>query len=177
MLFRSHHRQCPPPRLGASTSSSSTRPSIGRLRRRDPRWPHPQLDMLPRRRLLLLSRRHGLLLPRDPLLHPVQPLTPRRLPRHARLLRDEPLLGHTWPPLPPSTDAAPPRTSRSGRQVRPVDRLNLVAAVPAVAPVPTTYRQAMQDPCWRAAMAEEHQALIDNNTWSLVPRQIGRAHV
>jgi hypothetical protein len=28
----------------------------------------------------------------------------------------------------------------------------------------------MQDPLWRQAMAEEHQALLDNKTWSLVPR-------
>jgi histone deacetylase 1/2 len=36
--------------------------------------------------------------------------------------------------------------------------------------VPTMARQALQDPLWRAAMADEHQALIDNDTWSLVPR-------
>ena len=28
----------------------------------------------------------------------------------------------------------------------------------------------MQDPNWRAAMVAEHQALIHNNMWSLVPR-------
>ncbi|KAK1607850.1 hypothetical protein QYE76_031523 [Lolium multiflorum] len=67
--------------------------------------------------------------------------------------------------------AAPaPRTSRSGRVVRPVDRLNLSAVDAPADPVPTTFRQAMQDPRWRTAMAEEHQALIDNGTWSLVPR-------
>jgi hypothetical protein len=36
--------------------------------------------------------------------------------------------------------------------------------------VPTTARQALQDPLWRAAMADEHQAFVDNDTWSLMPR-------
>ncbi|KAK1604337.1 hypothetical protein QYE76_028010 [Lolium multiflorum] len=36
--------------------------------------------------------------------------------------------------------------------------------------VPTTFRQAMQDPQWRAAMSDEYQALVHNATWSLVPR-------
>jgi hypothetical protein len=31
----------------------------------------------------------------------------------------------------------------------------------------------MQDTKWRSAMADEHQALLDNNTWSLVPRPPG----
>jgi hypothetical protein len=35
--------------------------------------------------------------------------------------------------------------------------------------VPTMARQALQDHLWRAAMADEHQALVDNGTWSLVP--------
>ncbi|KAK1687150.1 hypothetical protein QYE76_047998 [Lolium multiflorum] len=44
-------------------------------------------------------------------------------------------------------------------------RLQLLVLPPA----PTTFRQAMQDPLWPAAMADEHQALIDNQTWFLVP--------
>ncbi|KAK1670754.1 hypothetical protein QYE76_058913 [Lolium multiflorum] len=60
-------------------------------------------------------------------------------------------------------------TTRSGRPVRPRDRLNLCAS-DSIDKVPTTARQALQDPLWRAAMASEHKALIDNGTWSLVPR-------
>jgi hypothetical protein len=37
-------------------------------------------------------------------------------------------------------------------------------------PVPTNYRSALDDANWRAAMMDEYQALIDNNTWQLVPR-------
>jgi len=32
------------------------------------------------------------------------------------------------------------------------------------------YRSALADPNWRAAMAEEYKALINNGTWCLVPR-------
>jgi hypothetical protein len=35
---------------------------------------------------------------------------------------------------------------------------------------PSTSRQALKDPLWRAAMTEEHHALLDNRTWTLVPR-------
>lgn len=37
-------------------------------------------------------------------------------------------------------------------------------------PIPTTYRQALQDPNWRNAMLMEFSALIKNKTWDLVPR-------
>ena len=74
------------------------------------------------------------------------------------------------PAAPRTAATTPTLTTRSGRHVRPVDRLNLSAVETAPAPVPTTYRQAMQDPRWREAMAVEHQALLDNNTWTLVPR-------
>ncbi|KAK1661183.1 hypothetical protein QYE76_049342 [Lolium multiflorum] len=69
-----------------------------------------------------------------------------------------------------SSGASNPRRTRSGRQVRPVDRLNLSAVDSVTDVVPTTFRQAMQDPQWRAAMSDEYQALVNNNTWSLVPR-------
>jgi hypothetical protein len=32
-----------------------------------------------------------------------------------------------------------------------------------------SYKQAMQVPDWLEAMKAEHSALINNNTWSLVP--------
>ena len=40
-------------------------------------------------------------------------------------------------------------------------------------PVPNTYRGAMADLNWRAAMVEEHDALLQNHTWDLVPRPAG----
>ncbi|WVZ88497.1 LOW QUALITY PROTEIN: hypothetical protein U9M48_035014 [Paspalum notatum var. saurae] len=40
-------------------------------------------------------------------------------------------------------------------------------------PIPANYRSGLSDPNWRAAMAEEYQALVDNGTWQLVPRPPG----
>jgi len=40
-------------------------------------------------------------------------------------------------------------------------------------PIPTNYRSALADANWRAAMMDEYQALVDNNTWQLVPRPPG----
>ena len=42
-----------------------------------------------------------------------------------------------------------------------------------LSPVPRTYRAALADPNWRAAMLDEHAALLQNNTWDLVPRPPG----
>jgi histone deacetylase 1/2 len=47
----------------------------------------------------------------------------------------------------------------------------MAAIVPS--PVPLNYRSELADPNWRAAMAEEFQALIDNGTWRLVPHPPG----
>jgi hypothetical protein len=38
---------------------------------------------------------------------------------------------------------------------------------------PRNYQAAMSIPHWRAAMADEFQALLRNNTWRLVPPQSG----
>lgn len=39
-----------------------------------------------------------------------------------------------------------------------------------LSPVPCTFRGALADPNWRAALEEEFSALLQNNTWELVPR-------
>lgn len=54
---------------------------------------------------------------------------------------------------------------------KPIQRLNLHA--PALSPVPRTYRAALADPNWRAAMEDEYSALLANRTWDLVPRPSG----
>jgi hypothetical protein len=38
-----------------------------------------------------------------------------------------------------------------------------------LSPVLADYRSALANPHWRAAMQEEFQALIDNDTWTLIP--------
>ena len=40
----------------------------------------------------------------------------------------------------------------------------------SLSPIPRTYRVALADPHWRAAMQEEFSALLVNHTWDLVPR-------
>jgi hypothetical protein len=37
-----------------------------------------------------------------------------------------------------------------------------------LSPLPSSYRQALKDPNWRAAMLDEFNALLRNDTWSLV---------
>uniref|UniRef100_A0A453L337 Reverse transcriptase Ty1/copia-type domain-containing protein n=1 Tax=Aegilops tauschii subsp. strangulata TaxID=200361 RepID=A0A453L337_AEGTS len=43
----------------------------------------------------------------------------------------------------------------------------------APSPIPSSYRAALKDPNWRAAMLDEYNALIRNDTWSLVPCPAG----
>jgi hypothetical protein len=54
---------------------------------------------------------------------------------------------------------------------QPMDRLNL-HAVP-MSPLPRSVRDALADLNWRSAMQAEYDALIANDTWSLVPRPRG----
>nr|GFB40435.1 ribonuclease H-like domain-containing protein [Tanacetum cinerariifolium] len=51
---------------------------------------------------------------------------------------------------------------------RPTEHLNL--HVSSVFPLPKSYRDALNDPNWKNAMNDEYNALIKNNTWTLVPR-------
>ncbi|GJU84866.1 ribonuclease H-like domain-containing protein [Tanacetum coccineum] len=40
----------------------------------------------------------------------------------------------------------------------------------SVSPLPKSYRDAFNDPNWQNVMCDEYNALIKNNTWTLVPR-------
>ena len=65
------------------------------------------------------------------------------------------------------------RTCAKDRIAVPVDRLNLSVVHDVPSPIPKTYRAALQDPHWRQAMADEYNALMENGTWTLVPRPPG----
>jgi hypothetical protein len=78
----------------------------------------------------------------------------------------------TWPiAVAPVTNAHSMRTRGKAGIAQPVDRLNL-HAVP-MSPIPRSVRDALSDPNWRSAMQAEYDALIANDTWSLVPRPPG----
>jgi hypothetical protein len=42
--------------------------------------------------------------------------------------------------------------------------------VKCLSSLPKTYKSALLDPKWAAAMQDEYNALLENNTWQLVPR-------
>ncbi|GJU86742.1 ribonuclease H-like domain-containing protein [Tanacetum coccineum] len=51
---------------------------------------------------------------------------------------------------------------------RPPECLNL--HVSTISPLPKSYTDAFNDPNWQNVMHDEYNALIKNNTWTLVPR-------
>nr|GEZ67248.1 ribonuclease H-like domain-containing protein [Tanacetum cinerariifolium] len=51
---------------------------------------------------------------------------------------------------------------------RPTQRLSL--HVSSIYPLPKSYVDAFNDPNWHNAMTDEYNALIKNNTWTLIPR-------
>ena len=63
------------------------------------------------------------------------------------------------------------RTRGKSGFIQPVDRLNLHTAT--LSPLPKTFRSALVDPNWRAAMRAEFDALPTNDTWTLVARPPG----
>ena len=49
--------------------------------------------------------------------------------------------------------------------------MNLIAAhSTSILLLPANYRSSLANPNWRADMADEFKALIDNDKWRLVPR-------
>jgi hypothetical protein len=57
---------------------------------------------------------------------------------------------------------------KSGFRLPAKDRLNLNVSVSSS--LPNSYKSALLDPNWAVAMNDEYDALIQNNTWQLVPR-------
>ncbi|GKB91592.1 ribonuclease H-like domain-containing protein [Tanacetum coccineum] len=56
------------------------------------------------------------------------------------------------------------------RSHRPPKHLNLL--VSSISPLPKSYTDAFNDQNWQNAMYDEYNALIKNNTWTLVPRHM-----
>jgi histone deacetylase 1/2 len=51
--------------------------------------------------------------------------------------------------------------------------LSITTTTAPISPLPTSYRQALRDPNWHTAMLDEFNALLLNETWSLVPCPAG----
>jgi len=49
-------------------------------------------------------------------------------------------------------------------------RVPSVIHASVLSPIPKTFRSALADPQWCAAMETEYAALVQNHTWDLVPR-------
>ena len=75
-------------------------------------------------------------------------------------------------PLPRGAVRVNPVTNQHAMVTRAKRGIRLPALYHAapLSPIPRTYRAALADPNWRAAMEAEYSALLSNNTWDLLPR-------
>ena len=81
-------------------------------------------------------------------------------------------------PQPPLRSFSPPPALRHLTRlqtgtIQPKSYKNLSAAHLVASSIPSNYQSALADSNWRAAMADEYQALMDNGTWRLVPLPSG----
>ncbi|XP_021991646.1 uncharacterized mitochondrial protein AtMg00820-like [Helianthus annuus] len=54
---------------------------------------------------------------------------------------------------------------------KPKHPINLhTSTSPTISPIPKSHLTALTDPHWQEAMNDEYRALMENNTWELVPR-------
>ena len=76
------------------------------------------------------------------------------------------------PAIPKGTVRIEPTANAHGMTTRAKAGLRFpsVHHTMSLSPVPRTFRSALADPHWRAAMEEEYSALLQNKTWDLVPR-------
>ena len=73
------------------------------------------------------------------------------------------------PPIPQPTVSIHPMVTRSRvGTTRPNPRY--AGHVSTISPLPRSSSDAFRDPNWQNAMCDEHDALIKNKTWILVPK-------
>ncbi|GKD29014.1 ribonuclease H-like domain-containing protein [Tanacetum coccineum] len=75
---------------------------------------------------------------------------------------------HATSPIAISLDDPCPPPLRLLSTNRPTQRFTL--HVSSISPLPKSYSDAFNDPNWKNVMSDEYNALIKNNTWTLVPR-------
>jgi histone deacetylase 1/2 len=71
-------------------------------------------------------------------------------------------------PVEPPQNAHQMHTRAKSGYLMPRRLINLHTTTTAISPLPASYKQALKDPNWHAAMLDEFNALLRNNTWSLV---------
>jgi len=79
-------------------------------------------------------------------------------------------------PLPPRAEPIQPVVNRHLMVTRGKDgfrQLYIGLHSVQLSPILKTFRSALADPHWRAAMEEEYSVLLSNNTWDLIPRPPG----
>jgi Reverse transcriptase (RNA-dependent DNA polymerase) len=107
----------------------------------------------------------------------LSPIFPNPLPSstHSPTQPPEPhLLNSTPPTQPPAphTSSHPMITQTKDNTRRPRHFPDHIAFTVSLDAEPTTFTQANSDPLWRAAMADEINALAQNNTWTLIPSHL-----
>lgn len=86
-----------------------------------------------------------------------------------------PLQSHVPPYIPPPPTMSHPMVTRSKAGISKPRIIHSLLPSECVSDLvePSPYTQANRDPLWCSAMAEEYNALLSNNTWSLVPPPSG----
>ncbi|KAK0605174.1 hypothetical protein LWI29_023729 [Acer saccharum] len=82
-----------------------------------------------------------------------------------------PLSTHTDPHTSPPVGNHPMVTRSKNNIHKPITKLSLTSVLLPTQVEPTCVSQALKFPEWRRAMSEEFDALVRNNTWTLVPSQ------
>ncbi|KAE8778528.1 hypothetical protein D1007_48548 [Hordeum vulgare] len=83
-----------------------------------------------------------------------------------------PIPMHAIPVAPPQNTHSMSTRAKTGYLMP--KRLFLADANSAtISPIPPTYNTALKDPHWRQAMLEEYHALMNNFTWSFMPKPAG----
>ena len=80
-----------------------------------------------------------------------------------------PILSPNVVPVPAPINDHTMRTRAKSGFSQPIKKLNLHVTT-NLSPIPKTYKSALLDANWAAAMRDEYNALLSNNTWYLVPR-------
>ncbi|KAJ0436512.1 putative RNA-directed DNA polymerase [Helianthus annuus] len=102
--------------------------------------------------------------------HTTQPMQHDHPPNPSHPLPQPPNIPHTQPD-PPTQNSHHMTTRGKDGILKPNPKYTLTTPMAEpISPIPTSHLKALTDPHWQQAMLTEYKALIDNDTWELVPR-------